>query len=98
MRPYIGEDEDEVFEETFSPHYPIAYILKTWFEHKEYGLYPRAGGYDDQDDLLMQDWDWVSRAYAQAQDDYEDLKKPAFGQKLDKAGGGFNLDMIRGMG
>jgi len=100
MRPFIGDDtqDDEAFDETFQPHYPLPYILKTWYEYKEKGLYPRAGAYDDQDELLMQDWEWMGRAFAQIQEDYEDIKHPKFTGKALGKGKGFSLNEIRDMG
>lgn len=37
-------------------HYPLDYVTRTWYEHRNRGTYPRAGGYDDQDAQLMDDW------------------------------------------
>lgn len=32
------------------------YAIRTWLDHRRHGTYPRAGGYDDQDPDLMDDW------------------------------------------
>lgn len=38
-------------------YYPLAYVLRTWQNFKEHGIYPNGKGYDDQDPDLMADWD-----------------------------------------
>lgn len=47
------EDENEF---AFGLHYPAQYVIRTWYEHRKNGLYPKGGGYDDQDAQLMDDW------------------------------------------
>lgn len=37
-------------------HYPLAYVLETWSAWHLHHVLPAAGGYDDQDWQLMQDW------------------------------------------
>lgn len=42
-------------------HYPLPYVLETWAAWQLHHVLPAAGGYDDQDWQLMQDWrqiDW----------------------------------------
>lgn len=34
----------------------VNYAIRTWLDHRRHGTYPRAGGYDDQDPDLMDDW------------------------------------------
>lgn len=44
-------------------HHDIDYVVQTWMERKLYQLYPDAGGYNDQDELLMRDWHNLSMYY-----------------------------------
>lgn len=53
----IARDDDEPPELAF--YYPLAYVLRTWQNFKEHGIYPNGRGYDDQDPDLMSDWDVV---------------------------------------
>lgn len=38
----------------------VHYAIKTWLQHRLHHTYPRAGGYDDQDADLMDDWHTLS--------------------------------------
>lgn len=38
-------------------YYPLSYVLRTWQNFKEHGIYPNGLGYDDQSPELMADWD-----------------------------------------
>lgn len=42
-------------------YYPLGYVFDTWLEHRDHGLYPQTGGYDDQDWRLMRDWRTVDK-------------------------------------
>lgn len=57
-------DADEV--DDFGLYFPLDYALDTWIEHDEHGLYPEAGGYNDQDAQLMKDWQTLDRRYGKA--------------------------------
>jgi hypothetical protein len=37
-------------------HYEINYVIRTWFDHRKHGTYPKLGGYDCQCPFLMADW------------------------------------------
>lgn len=58
--------EDAEIEDVFGLYYPLWYAFDTWAEHNDHGLYPRAGGYDEQDWQLMQDWKTLDRRYGKA--------------------------------
>lgn len=53
----IEPDKSEQPELAF--YFPLAYVLRTWQNFKEHGIYPNGLGYDDQDPDLMTDWDVV---------------------------------------
>lgn len=55
------EDDDD-----FGLFYPLWYAYDTWVEHEDHGLYPRDGGYDDQDWQLMQDWKTLDQRFGKA--------------------------------
>lgn len=38
-------------------YHPMAYVLRTWQNFKQFGIYPNGKGYDDQDPDLMADFD-----------------------------------------
>lgn len=51
-----GNEEGEIPTPPGDLHHDMDYVLETWMQHKLHHTYPCAGGYDDQDELLMQDW------------------------------------------
>lgn len=63
----IHDDEDEPPDVAF--HYPLPYVLRSWQNFKEHGIYPNGRGYDDQDPDLMADWDvcwWYYNDFVEA--------------------------------
>lgn len=44
-------------------HYPLEYVLRTWLDHRASGTYPEAGGYNQQDAQLMDDWAALNERY-----------------------------------
>lgn len=56
-----GEDDD--IDDAPGLYYPLGYVFDTWLEHRDHGLYPQRGGYDDQDWRLMRDWRTLDRRY-----------------------------------
>jgi hypothetical protein len=51
-----GEEDDDEDLSTLPFKCDVHYAIKTWLEHRIHHTYPRAGGYDDQDADLMDDW------------------------------------------
>lgn len=51
-----GEDDPTIPDEPTYLKSDVHYAIKTWFEHRLYHTYPSAGGYNDQDADLMDDW------------------------------------------
>jgi hypothetical protein len=66
----VTREDDEQPELAF--YHPLAYVLRTWQNFKEHGIYPNGLGYDDQDPDLMADWDVVWWFYNHAIDDLSD--------------------------
>lgn len=69
MKVQIAIDRHESLPEELLPeppplHYSVEYVIATWTQHKLHHTYPRAGGYDDQDEELMQDWHTLNLYYA----------------------------------
>lgn len=58
---------DEPLPEPPPIHHDLDYVIATWLQHKLHHTYPRAGGYDDQDELLMQDWHTMNLYYARVE-------------------------------
>jgi len=58
------EQQDEVLPEPDVIQLPVWYVVQTWVMFKVHHIFPRAGGYDDQDELLMQDWHTLNLYYA----------------------------------
>lgn len=58
-RAALGKDTDPNDSEPpeLAFHYPLAYVLRTWQNFKEHGIFPNGKGYDDQDPDLLADWD-----------------------------------------
>lgn len=48
-------------------HHDTGFVISTWMQHKIHHTYPRAGGYEDQDELLMEDWQTMNLYYMRAQ-------------------------------
>ena len=42
----------------------VDYVIRTWLEHKIHHTYPEPGGYNDQDEDLMDDWHTVNMYYS----------------------------------
>jgi hypothetical protein len=53
----LARDDSEPPEMAF--YFPLAYVLRTWQNFKEHGIFPNGRGYDDQDPDLLADWDVV---------------------------------------
>lgn len=68
MRNVVSMEKAEESEVVPDPpsnlHYDVDYVIRTWFEHKLHHTYPEAGGYNDQDEYLMQDWHVMNVYYA----------------------------------
>lgn len=62
-----GEDTDDVPEDQPPIKHDVHYAIKTWFNHRSHHTYPRAGGYDDQDADLMDDWHTLSLYYVRVE-------------------------------
>lgn len=72
MKPPV---EDDPYTEELPPvrlNYPWWYVRRTWLEHRDKGIYPYPGGYNQQPKALMDDWDEVNVRYMRA---YDDLKR-----------------------
>lgn len=54
---------DEPLPEPPPLNHDIDYVMATWTQLRIHHVYPRAGGYDDQDELLMQDWHTMNLFY-----------------------------------
>lgn len=61
-----GESEGTLSEPPPFVH-QLDYVISTWMQHKIHHTYPRAGGYDDQDEYLMKDWQSMNMFYMRAQ-------------------------------
>lgn len=61
-----GEDNGELSEPA-PLHCDSERVINTWMQHKIHHTYPRAGGYDDQDEYLMRDWQTMNLYYTRAQ-------------------------------
>lgn len=60
-----ASERDEVEADAYARlYYPLGYVFDTWLEHRDHGLYPQTGGYDDQDWRLMRDWRTLDRRYS----------------------------------
>lgn len=58
-----GEADEDT---DFGLNYPVSYALETWHNWRNHGVYPEAGGYNDQDEALIADWSVLNRRYAWA--------------------------------
>lgn len=56
-------DVETVEDEDFGLYYPVGYVISTWQAYKRFGILPVRGGYNDQDELLMQDWYTLDSRY-----------------------------------
>lgn len=54
---------DHSSDESVRLFYPLNYALRTWYLFRSKGIYPAAGGYNDQDAQLMDDWLMLDRRY-----------------------------------
>jgi hypothetical protein len=61
------EDDDSLLDEPSKFINPIDYVIQTWFERKLHHIYPEPGGYNDQSDSLMKDWQTLGLYYLRAQ-------------------------------
>lgn len=62
-----GQPDDEAPPDTPEPiANDVNYVIDTWLERKLHGLYPEAGGYNDQDESLMYDWRKLTLHYLRA--------------------------------
>lgn len=69
MKVMIAQDKGESLPDAILPeppplHHDLDYVFATWLQHKLHHTYPRAGGYDDQDEYLMQDWHTLNLFYS----------------------------------
>lgn len=69
MKVVVAQDKGEELPPDLLPEPPplthdIDYVIATWLQHKLHHVYPRAGGYDDQDEDLMQDWHTMNLYYS----------------------------------
>lgn len=62
-----GEDSGDIPDEQPPVAHDIDYVIRTWMEHHIHHTYPRAGGYDDQDADLMDDWHILSMYYVRVE-------------------------------
>lgn len=58
-----GEDNDSVPNEQPAFYHDIDYVIRTWLEHRVHHTYPDPGGYNDQDERLMDDWHTMTMYY-----------------------------------
>jgi hypothetical protein len=58
-----GDHQNDIQDEDFGLHYPFAYVAQTWQAYRRFGVLPVAGGYNDQDEFLMQDWQTLDTRY-----------------------------------
>lgn len=78
MKPI--DDDEPVKPRRLDFHYPLFYVTRTWLDHRKFGTYPRVGGYDAQDPLLvLHDWGLLDERYGLA---YGDLKAHKDGEGL----------------
>jgi hypothetical protein len=56
VRAEKGEESDKLPAVPDGLNLDVDYVIETWLQHRTHHTYPRAGGYDDQDALLMEDW------------------------------------------
>lgn len=61
-----GQADNDPLDEPAMLYHEADYVMDTWLERKLYGLYPAAGGYNDQDDWLMRDWRKMTLYYLRA--------------------------------
>ena len=50
-----GDDNNRELPEPPPLHHDVDYVIDTWIERKNHHIYPEPGGYNDQDEYLMQD-------------------------------------------
>lgn len=72
MRVIVAQDRgekppDDVLPEPPPVHHDLDYVMATWLQHRIHHTYPRAGGYDDQDELLMMDWHTLNLYYSRVE-------------------------------
>lgn len=73
MKVVIAQDRGETLPDEPLPEPPpiqtpdLDYVIATWLQHKIHHTYPKAGGYDDQDELLMEDWHTLNLFYARVE-------------------------------
>lgn len=72
MKQVIAQEKGETSPDEILPEPPplvhdIDYVIATWLHHKLHHVYPRAGGYDDQDEDLMQDWHTLNLFYSRVE-------------------------------
>lgn len=58
-----GDDEDDTEPPPLRLNYPINYLLHAWSDYKTHGHWPRPGGFDAQDEALVQDFQTLTRRY-----------------------------------
>lgn len=58
-----GEESSEIPEDLPPLKCDVHYALNTWFHHRMHHVYPESGGYNSQDESLMQDWTTISLYY-----------------------------------
>lgn len=51
-----GEVDETTPDEPDDFENDVEYVIDTWTTHRLRGVYPAAGGYDNQDMSLMRDW------------------------------------------
>lgn len=59
-----GHDTYDIDNEDFGFNYPVDYVIRTWQVYLNMRILPRFGGYDDQDEQLMNDWQTLNRRMA----------------------------------
>lgn len=70
MKPV--EDDEPITPRPFRLNYPYPYVVRTWLDYRKFGIYPEAGGYNNQDPMLViHDWGLMNERYSLA---YDDLK------------------------
>lgn len=57
------DDENELLPDLPALNHDAEYVIRTWIEHKLHHTYPEPGGYNDQDEYLMEDWHTMNLCY-----------------------------------
>jgi hypothetical protein len=73
-----GEPYKDELETPPKLNHEVNYAIRTWLDHRKHGIYPRAGGYDDQDPDLMADWHTLNLYHIRVENGvYSHIRMPA---------------------